>query len=245
MSDKDLERAQAQEAKEREQQEQQQAAEFNESMDKVENALASSEAFIENNKNTLLIVIGVVVAIVALGIWLYNSHIETKKEANDSIYKAQSWFERDSFQLALTGNDDFMGFEEVADKYSNTPAGNLACAYAGVCYKNLGKNDEALSYLKKFSAGDNLVSPAIYGAIGDCYFESNNVKEAESYYNKAINAQNNLIAPIYMYRLSLLLFNNGDAEKAASLMKKLKEEYPQSKEAQDADKYIEYFQTKK
>ncbi len=247
MSDKELERAQAQEAKEREQQEQQQAAEFNESMDKVENALTSSEAFIENNKSTLIIALGVIVAVVIGIIWYLNVHNETKKEANESIYKAQSWFERDSFQLALNGSEelDFMGFEEVAEKYSNTPAGNLACAYAGVCYKNLGKNDDAIKYLKKFSAGGDLVSPAIYGAIGDCFFETNNIKEAESYYNKAIDSKNSLIAPIYMYRLAMLHFNNGNKSKAADLMESIKNDYPDSNEANDADKYIQYFQTAK
>jgi tetratricopeptide (TPR) repeat protein len=245
MSDKELERAQALEAKEREQQEQQQAAEFSESMEKVENVLTSSEAFIENNKKPLLIVLGAVIVVVLGLIWFLKSHNEKKAEANDAIYKAQSWFERDSFQLALSGNDDFIGFEEVADKYSSTPAGNLACAYAGICYKNLGKNDDAIKYLKKFSADDNLVSPAIYGAIGDCYFESNSIKDAESYYKKAIDSKNNMIAPLYTYRLAMLYFNNGDNAKAAELMEKLKDDYPQSNEASDADKYIEYFQNLK
>ena len=245
MSDKELERAQALEAKEREQQEQQQAAEFSESMEKVENVLTSSEAFIENNKKPLLIALGAVVVVVLGLIWFLKSHNEKKAEANDAIYKAQSWFERDSFQLALSGNDDFIGFEEVADKYSSTPAGNLACAYAGICYKNLGKNDDAIKYLKKFSADDNLVSPAIYGAIGDCYFESNSIKDAESYYKKAIDSKNNMIAPLYTYRLAMLYFNNGDNAKAAELMEKLKDDYPQSNEARDADKYIEYFQSLK
>ena len=245
MSDKELERAQALEAKEREQQEQQQAAEFSESMEKVENVLTSSEAFIENNKKPLLIVLGAVIVVVLGLIWFLKSHNEKKAEANDAIYKAQSWFERDSFQLALSGNDDFIGFEEVADKYSSTPAGNLACAYAGICYKNLGKNDDAIKYLKKFSADDNLVSPAIYGAIGDCYFESNSIKDAESYYKKAIDSKNNMIAPLYTYRLAMLYFNNGDNAKAVELMEKLKDDYPQSNEASDADKYIEYFQNLK
>ncbi|MEE0082896.1 MAG: tetratricopeptide repeat protein [Paludibacteraceae bacterium] len=245
MSDKELERAQALEAKEREQQEQQQAAEFSESMEKVENVLTSSEAFIENNKKPLLIVLGAVIVVVLGLIWFLKSHNEKKAEANDAIYKAQSWFERDSFQLALSGNDDFIGFEEVADKYSSTPAGNLACAYAGICYKNLGKNDDAIKYLKKFSADDNLVSPAIYGAIGDCYFESNSIKDAESYYKKAIDSKNNMIAPLYTYRLAMLYFNNGDNAKAAELMENLKDDYPQSNEARDADKYIEYFQSLK
>lgn len=243
MSDKDLERAEALEAKEREQQETQQAAEFSESMDKVENALTSSEAFIEDNKKPLLIGLAVVIAIVAAVIFILKGHNEKKAEANDAIYPAQTWFERDSFKLALEGNTEFDGFEKIADDYSSTPAGNLACAYAGICYKNLGNNEDAIKYLKKFSADDNLVSPAIYGAIGDCYFENNNTKEAESYYKKAINSKNNMIAPLYMYRLAMLHFNDKNYSEAAALMKSIKEDYPQSNEAQEADKYAQYFQS--
>lgn len=59
--------------------------------------------------------------------------------------------EKDSFQLALQGNGaDFIGFKAIADEYSSTKAGNLAAAYSGLSLYNLGKYDEAITYLKNF-----------------------------------------------------------------------------------------------
>ena len=57
-------------------------------------------------------------------------------------------------------------FLKVADEFSGTAAGNLANAYAGVCYAQLGKYEEAVKYLNKFSADDQLVSPALLGNNG-------------------------------------------------------------------------------
>ena len=45
-------------------------------------------------------------------------------------------------------------------------------AYAGICYAQLGKYEDAVKYLDKFSAKDQLVSPAILGTIGNCYAET-------------------------------------------------------------------------
>lgn len=56
----------------------------------------------------------------------------------------------------------YKGFLKVADEFSGTAAGNLANAYAGICYAQLGKYEDAVKYLDKFSAKDQLVSPAIW-----------------------------------------------------------------------------------
>ena len=213
----------------------------------LEVAMSSSEAFIIKYKNKFLAGIAAIVIVVG-GVLGYQHFIAepNEKKASEALFKGEQYFMADNYEFALNGDSlGYEGFLKVADEFSGTEAGQLANAYAGICYKNLGKNDEAIKYLKKFSADDNLVSPAIYGAIGDCYFESNSIKDAESYYKKAIDSKNNMIAPLYTYRLAMLYFNNGDNAKAAELMEKLKDDYPQSNEASDADKYIEYFQNLK
>ena len=40
---------------------------------------------------------------------------------------------------------------KLADEFSGTDAGNLANAYAGLCYAQLGKYEDAIKYLDKFS----------------------------------------------------------------------------------------------
>ena len=73
------------------------------------------------------------------------------------MYKAQNYFAVDSFQVALDGdNKDVMGFKEIASEYGITASGNLATAYAGICYYKLGQYEKAIKYLTQYDAGDDL-----------------------------------------------------------------------------------------
>lgn len=54
--------------------------------------------------------------------------------AKDSIWGAEAYFNKDSFDLALNGDGAVSGFLAVAEKYGNTPSGNMAQYYCGICY---------------------------------------------------------------------------------------------------------------
>ncbi len=214
----------------------------------VDAALAKSEAFIENNQKTLLVAI-LAVILVAIGIIFYVRNVRQPRivNADREIAKAQQFFMMDSFQLALDGKDDVSGFLSIMEEFDGTPAANLASAYAGLCYKRLGgeeNNEKALELLTKFSADGKIVDPAISGAIGDCYLDKNNIDKAKSYYRKAIDSKNTLIAPIYIERLALVLAENGDVNEAISLWKKVKSDYPTSDQAREADKMISFLEAK-
>lgn len=211
----------------------------------VDAALAKSEAFIENNQKKLLTAI-LVVILAAVGVIFYVRNVYQPRiiSANEEISKAQQYFMMDSFQVALDGKDDVSGFLSIIADYSGTPAANLAGAYAGLCYKRLGDNEEALKYLTKFSADDKIVDPAINGAIGDCYLDNNDLDKAKSYYRKAINSKNSLIAPIYIERLALVIANEGDVNEAINLWKSVKSDYPASDQAREADKMIGFLEAK-
>lgn len=210
----------------------------------VDVALAKSEAFIENNQKTLLIAI-LAVILVAIGIVFYLRNVRQPRiaEANEEISKAQQFFMMDSFQVALDGKDDALGFLSVIENYDGTPAANLANAYAGLCYKRLGDNEKALEYLTKFNADGDVVEPAINGAIGDCYLDTD-LDKAKTYYRKAIDSKNGVIAPIYIERLALVLADNGNKDEALSLWKKVKADYPGTDQAREADKMIGFLETK-
>ena len=93
----------------------------------LEEALTSGEQFIEKNQKMIVNVVLVLVVIIA-GYFGYNRFIAEPhaQEAANQIFGAQNYFEKDSFNLALNGDGNVLGFIEIADKYSSTPSGNLA-----------------------------------------------------------------------------------------------------------------------
>ena len=128
----------------------------------------------------------------------------------------------------------YKGFLKVADEFSGTAAGNLANAYAGICYAQLGKYEDAVKYLDKFSAKDQLVSPAILGTIGNCYAEMGQLDKAAGTLLKAADkADSQALSPIYLIQAGQLF------EKLGKAYTLVKEKYFNSYQSMDIDKYIE------
>ena len=135
----------------------------------VDEALSTSEAFLIKNKNVLL---GAVVALVVIvgGFLGYKHFISEPNElkASEAIFKGEQYFGADNFEVALKGDSlGYAGFVKLADEFSGTDAGNLANAYAGLCYAQLGKYEDAIKYLDKFSGDDLLVAPSVMGTLGN------------------------------------------------------------------------------
>ena len=206
----------------------------------VQNVLSKSEAFIEKYQKPLLYgLIGVVVAVFAvLGFKDYVLAPQTK-EAQEAIFKAEQYFARDSFQLALNGDGENLGFLAIIDEYGITGTAKLAKAYAGVCYKAMGDYETAISYLKSFNAGDKVLSPALKGAIGDCYLELEDNDKAISFFKEAVNSENEVIAPIYLRRMGLVYLASGDAQKALSVFEEIKTKYAATQEGTEIEKFIQ------
>ena len=208
----------------------------------VDEALSTSEAFLLKYKNLL---VGIVVAIVVIvcGTLAYKHFIGEPKElkASEALFKGEQYFGNDNYETALKGDSlGYAGFLKIADEFSGTEAGNLANAYAGICYAQLGKYEEAAKYLDKFSAKDQLVSPAILGTIGNCYAEMGQLDKAAGTLLKAADkADSQALSPIYLIQAGQLfekLGKNSEAVKAYTLVK---EKYFNSYQSMDIDKYIE------
>lgn len=170
-------------------------------LDKVNAALSSSEQFIQQYQKPILLGLLAIVIIVSAIIGVRHFYVLPREnKAQAEMYKGVFYFEKDSFQLALQGNGaDFIGFKAIADEYSSTKAGNLAAAYSGLSLYNLGKYDEAITYLKNFDADEEFISPAIIGTIGDCYVNMDKYEEGVGYFERAAKkADNDMLSPIYL-----------------------------------------------
>ena len=209
----------------------------------VQEVQTVSAPFWETYQKQLLYALGAVVVLIA-GWWLYKSLIVAPKqqEAVASMWQAQNMFERDSFRLALDGSGGgFDGFVALADKYSGTPAGNLANYYAGVSYLHLGEFDNAIQYLEKYDAEGELLPAMKYGALGDAYSEKKDFSKALDLYKKASDATDNeLLSSVYLKRLGLLYQHEGNKEEAVKAFERLRRDYPnqQSQDWREIEKYI-------
>ena len=208
----------------------------------VEDALTQSEAFLIKYKNAIIGGVVAVIIIVAGFIMYKNLYAEPREEkAQAALFKGQEYFEQDAFEQALNGDSiGYTGFLKVADDYSGTKAANLAKAYAGICYAQLGKYEEAVKMLDSFNGKDQMVAPAILGAAGNCYAQLGQLdKAASTLLSAADKADNNTLSPIFLIQAGEILVKQGKYDDAVNAYTKLKDKYFQSYQAMDIDKYIE------
>ncbi|NDV64996.1 hypothetical protein [Bacteroides sp. 224] len=208
----------------------------------VEDALTQSETFIVKNQKAI---IGVVIALILIvaGVLAYKNLYSAPREekAQAALFKGQEYFDLDAFETAINGDSlGYIGFLAVADQYSGTAAANLAKAYAGISYKNLGQHENAIKQLDAFKGEDIMVAPSILGAIGNCYAELEQLDKATSYLMKAAQkADNNTLSPIFLIQAGSIFEKQGKFGDAEKVYTQIKEKYFNSYQAMDIDKYIE------
>lgn len=210
------------------------------SLESIESTLSKTELFIEKNQKLLLVIVAVVVVLVAGFFGVKKFYCEPREnDAQQAIYHAEQYFEKDNFANALNGDGNNLGFADIVSEYGNTKTGNLAKYYAGVCCLKAGDFNKAIDYLKSFKGKDQLVKPLALGNIADAYLELGNMADAASYYEKAANvSKNSFTAPAMLMRAAMVNEMIGNYQKAISLYKQLKSEYPNSNEAFGIDKNI-------
>lgn len=208
----------------------------------VEDALTQSEAFLIKNKKAIIGAIAAVIIVVA-GVVMYKNLYAAPREekAQAALFKGQEYFEADAYEQALNGDSiGFAGFIKVANEYSGTKAANLAKAYTGICYAQLGKYEEAAKALDSFDGNDQMVAPAMKGAMGNCYAQLGQLDKAASLLLKAADeADSNSLSPIYLLQAGEILVKQGKYDDAIKAYTTIKEKYFRSYQAMDIDKYIE------
>lgn len=204
-------------------------------------ARESAVEWIERNQNIVLAV--VVGLIVLVGGWFAYKNlyqIPRNAEAQEQMHRAQFQFERASFALALENpGGGYPGFLGIINQYGRTSAANLAQFYAGISYLNLGRYQDAVDHLRSYSPKDELTTIMRHGAMGDAYSELNEFSNAIDQYRRAVRAGDNiLLTPFYMNKLGHALIHQGESAEALKVFEDLRRKYPNSSEAQNADRQI-------
>jgi tetratricopeptide (TPR) repeat protein len=209
-------------------------------LENVEHALTATEVFIEKYQKQIIFGVGAVVLIVLIALGIRNFYLQPREiAAQNEMYKSQNYFAADSFRVALEGKEpESMGFKEIVSEYGVTASGNLAAAYAGICYYKLGQYEDAIKYLTQFDGKDTYLKSSVTGLTGDSYVELGETAKAISYFEKAADLNNAVMSPIYLKKAGLVYESLNQPEKAEKNYTAIKEKYPKSPEAADIDKYI-------
>ena len=206
----------------------------------VENVLSRTEQFIEDNQKSIMIVVGIIIAFIAI-VLLYRKFylVPIELEAQSQMFVAEQYFEKDSFNLALYGDGNYLGFIDIIDEYGLTKSVNLARYYSGISLLKTGEYNEAINYLKKFKTKDKIVSAISFGAIGDAYVELEELDKAADYYKKAANHNDNIFsAPIYLMKLAQVHEKLDNYQKAIDTYEIIKDKYSKTTEGRKVDMYI-------
>ena len=208
---------------------------------KVESALSKTEQYVEDNQKKLIKLVGGIIFVIALFLAFNKLYLDPMKiEAGEDMWNAQIYFEKDSMNLALDGDGQYLGFIELADKYSLTKKeGNLLNYYSGVSYLYLKEYENSIKCLKDFSSDNIILSALANGCIGDAYVELNDFNNALKYYKKAINfSDNSFTSAKYLMKTALIREENKDYDAALEIYLLIKTNFKDSWKAEDIDKYI-------
>ncbi|MBQ8422365.1 MAG: tetratricopeptide repeat protein [Bacteroidales bacterium] len=210
----------------------------NENAEAVVEAVSKTEQFFEKNGKLLTIIL-VAVVVIAAGIFCWYKFAYQPKvvEAQGQMAVAEQNFRAGDYDLALNGDGNDLGFVQVLDQYG-AKAGNSVYFYAGVCELQLGNYKEAIKYLESYKGKDAILNARATACIGDAYAGLEDYKKALGYYEKAAAVIDNMYAAGYLLKAGLVSEKLGDNAKALTFYKKIKDQYPQSMEAYDVDKYI-------
>lgn len=221
----------------------------------LDTSASKTEQLVSKYQKFILIAI-VLVTISVLSYLGYKTYIyEPKKlEAVGELSQAQYYFELavnsqdpDSLYLrALNGGEGKFGFLDIIENYEGTPAGMLANYSAGMSYLNLKDYVNAIDYLDKFKSDDVMLSALAKGAIGDAFAQIGQPEDAYDYYVAAFEISDNLFsAPKYLYKAGMLGFNLGKINNALEYFKRIKAEFPDSKESKLVDVQIGRLESQK
>ncbi len=219
--------------------------EFYENPEVLAQQLSKTEQFIENNKKIVLGV-GGIIAIIIVAFFGYRYYIDNQNEvAQKEMFQAIYWFENGDLDLALQGDGNNLGFLDILDDFEATKAGNLSHFYLGNIYLQQGEFEKAIDHLEDFGSDDLLIQPRAYVLIGDAYMQLGNYTKAAGQYGKAASTNSTKeFSPVYLLKQGLAFEKANDVDGAIKSYKQIVDEYNESKEVTEAEKYLSLFEAK-
>ena len=204
----------------------------------IEQTVSATEQFYNDNKKVIWGVVAAVL-VIGLGILAYSKFIYQPKcaEAMQQAYPAEMSFQEGEYELALNGDGNVLGFADIISEYG-AKAGKAVYLYAGICELQLGNNEEALSYLKKYNGKEPILAARAKACQGDAYVALGDYNAAVRAYKAAVSTADNIFAPAYLLKEGSAYEALGQKAEALACYKAIENDYPSSLEAYEIAKNI-------
>lgn len=210
------------------------------SIDNLNDNLASLGEKVQNNsKKFMLIAVAVIVVVGLILMYIFafyqpaakKAMVEAGKGDVEYILKNQERNQMGIFadSLTLAQSDSIALAHYKAAAAKGHEGGNRArLMIAEIEYKN-GNYQEAINYLDKYKAKDNIIGAAAYSLKGDCYVNLDQLDKAVGAYKDAIKQsdKNPYYTPFFMLKLGRVYKALGKNDEALKLYEEIEKNYPQ------------------
>ena len=192
----------------------------------------------ENRRLAQGIGVALLVLVLAIPGYIYY-HQQQEQAANQHLGQILPVYEQGNYQQALDGTGEQAGLLTIAGDYSNTSAGNLAAFYAANALYQLEEYDRALTYFQQFEKSENFIGASAFAAQAAIQENKGAFERAGELYEQAAGQyQNKLTAPRYLLSAGQAYEEAGQYEAAMGVYQRIQEEYPESAQASDAERYM-------
>jgi len=198
------------------------------------------EEIISENRYLILGIAGAVLLVIIGFIGFRFLKNSQNTEAQELMIEAPYYFEADSLNRALEGDNQNLGFLDIADEFSGTKAADQANYYSGIISLRQGNPDAAIDYLEKVPTTGSLLDPMKHIALANAYAAIGDFGSAASNFEKAskLPEENEHTTPHILFQAGESYELAGENGKALRLYKKIKNSYPEAGENMQIDKYI-------
>ena len=207
------------------------------SIDEVNDALTGIGEKVQSNPKVIVwgcIAVAAVVAVIL--IYVYAIRQPGQNAANNALGQAD-------IEL-LMGNDSvaLAKYQQVAADHGYD-AGNLANLNAAIILYKEGKYEEAIGYLKNYSASESVIGASAKSLEGDCYVNLKQYPQAIDCFKQAVKISDNNphYTPAFLLKEATVLREQKDFKAEAAVYEQILKEYPTygSEIGVDIKKYLE------
>ena len=172
-------------------------------------------------------------------IWFFSTSAQKEIDARNSLTFAENQFLLGQFETALYGDDATLepGLIEISSRFARTEAGNLAKYYAAVSEVNLGNYESALSFIRDYKTPSGVLGVAPLSLQGMILVQLGRYSDAVRVFERAASWDvNDSTTPFNLLEAAEAAYLANDYNRARSLVKRIKDEFPDSQQFSQAQR---------